>query len=147
MNDTHPVFKPQDETYNPNSFYWVSWHIDQMVAQNWNIFGDSIKKKWIALEKREDAEQRARDAKYRGKTDEQARALSDEVTKDAFARTEKLFNEMKALEKQMEQTIKAKGGKDDSIAVLKQRFANQKADTAKTESVANGVVATDSNAK
>ena len=46
-----------------------------------------------------------------------------------------------------EQTIKAKGGKDDSIAVLKQRFANQKADTAKTESVANGVVATDSNAK
>ena len=147
VNDTHPVFKPQDETYNPNSFYWVSWHIDQMVAQNWNIFGDSVKKKWIALEKREDAEQRARDAKYRGKTDEQARALSDEVTKDAFARTEKLFNEMKALEKQMEQTIKAKGGKDDSIAVLKQRFANQKTDTAKTESVANGVVATDSNAK
>ena len=141
------VFKPMDETYNPNSFYWVSWHIDQMVAQNWNIFGDSIKKKWIALEKREDAEQRARDAKYRGKTDAQAAQLSDEVTKDAFARTEKLFNEMKALEKQMEQTIKTKGGKDDSIAVLKQRFANQKADTTKTESAVNGVVATDSNAK
>ena len=141
VTDTHPSFKPQDFTYNPNSFYWVAWHIDQMVMQNQNLFGSSIKQKWIALEKREEAEQRARDAKYRGKTDEQAAQLSGEVTRDALARSEKLFNEMKALEKQMMQTIKAKGGKDDSIAVLEEKFRAAKADTAKTENATEGVTA------
>ena len=141
VTDTHPSFKPQDFTYNPNSFYWVAWHIDQMVMQNQNLFGSSIKQKWMALEKREEAEQRARDAKYRGKTDAQAAALSGEVTRDAIARTEKLFQEMKAVEKQMMQTIKAKGGKDDSIAVLQQKFDKQKADTVKTENASEGVTA------
>lgn len=141
VTDTHPSFKPQDFTYNPNSFYWVAWHIDQMVMQNQNLFGSSIKQKWMALEKREEAEQRARDAKYRGKTDAQAAALSGEVTRDAIARTEKLFQEMKAVEKQMMQTIKAKGGKDDSIAVLQQKFDKKKADTVKTENASEGVTA------
>jgi len=141
VTDTHPSFKPQDFTYNPDSFYWVAWHIDQMVMQNQNLFGSSIKQKWMALEKREEAEQRARDAKYRGKTDAQAAALSGEVTRDAIARTEKLFQEMKAVEKQMMQTIKAKGGKDDSIAVLQQKFDKQKADTVKTENASEGVTA------
>ena len=112
-----------------------------MVMQNQNLFGSSIKQKWMALEKREEAEQRARDAKYRGKTDAQAAALSGEVTRDAIARTEKLFQEMKAVEKQMMQTIKAKGGKDDSIAVLQQKFDKQKADTVKTENASEGVTA------
>jgi len=141
VTDTHPSFKPQDFTYNPDSFYWVAWHIDQMVMQNQNLFGSSIKQKWMALEKREEAEQRARDAKYRGKTDAQAAALSGEVTRDAIARSEKLFKEMKAVEKQMMQTIKAKGGKDDSIAVLQQKFDKKKADTVKTENASEGVTA------
>ena len=141
VTDTHPSFKPQDFTYNPDSFYWVAWHIDQMVMQNQNLFGSSIKQKWMALEKREEAEQRARDAKYRGKTDAQAAALSGEVTRDAIARSEKLFQEMKAVEKQMMQTIKAKGGKDDSIAVLQQKFDKKKADTVKTENASEGVTA------
>ena len=48
---------------------------------------------------------------------------------------------MKALEKQMMQTIKAKGGKDDSIAVLQQKFDKKKADTVKTENASEGVTA------
>ena len=43
VTDTYKAFKPKDGQYNKNSFYWVAWHIDQMVAQNWDIFGSSIK--------------------------------------------------------------------------------------------------------
>ena len=45
----------------------------------------------------------------------------------------------------MMQTIKDKGGKDDSIKTLEKKFKEQKEDTAKTENAANGVEATVSN--
>lgn len=145
VTDTYKAFKPKDGQYNKNSFYWVAWHIDQMVAQNWDIFGSSIKEKWQALEKEEIAEQAARDAKYTGKTDADAKAASKEVTKDSLERSEKLFKQMKEVEKEMTQTIKEKGGKDKSIQKLANAIKKQDEAAAKTESAANGVTATASN--
>ncbi|MGT2847125.1 C69 family dipeptidase [Streptococcus massiliensis] len=145
VNDTYKAFKPQDATYNKDSFYWVAWHIDQMAIHNQDIFGTSTKEKWQELEKKEIAEQEARNAKYIGKTADDAAKASSEVTKDSLERSEKLFKELQKVEKEMMQTIKDKGGKDDSIKTLEKKFKEQKEDTAKTENAANGVEATVSN--
>ncbi len=145
VTDTCKALKPKDGQYNKNSFYWVAWHIDQMVAQNWDIFGSSIKEKWQAPEKEEIAEQAARDAKYTGETDADAKAASKEVTKDSLERTEKLFKQMRAVEKEMTRTNKEKGGTDKSIQKLANAIKKQDEAAAKTESAANGVTATVSN--
>lgn len=39
VEDTHEAFKPQTETYDPNSWYWTVWHIDNMAINNQDIFG------------------------------------------------------------------------------------------------------------
>lgn len=61
------------------------------------------------------------------------------MTKDSLERSEKLFKQMKEVEKEMTQTIKEKGGKDKSIQKLANAIKKQ------DEAAANGVTATASN--
>ena len=42
VKDTYKAFKPQTATYDPNSWYWTVWHIDNMAINNQDIFGKTV---------------------------------------------------------------------------------------------------------
>ncbi|MFQ7324065.1 MAG: C69 family dipeptidase [Streptococcus sp.] len=81
VNDTYAPFKVRSAKYDPTSWYWAVWHIDQMVMKYPDLFGNSIQEKWKELEEGWIKEQAALDQKYSGLTDDQAKATADEVTK------------------------------------------------------------------
>ena len=115
VKDTFEAFKPQTATYDPNSWYWTVWHIDQMAINNQDLFGKSIQNHWKALEKQLIIEQKVSDAKYAAlKADEAAaKAVEDKVTEDALARSERLFKQFKQYESELSATLKEAGRTDD----------------------------------
>ena len=115
VKDTYKAFKPQTATYDPNSWYWTVWHIDQMATNNQDLFGKSIQNHWKALEEQLIIEQKVSDAKYAAlKADEAAaKAAEDQVTEDALARSERLFKQFKQYESELSATLKEAGRTDD----------------------------------
>ena len=115
LKDTYEAFKPQTATYDPNSWYWTVWHIDQMAINNQDLFGKSIQNHWKALEEQLIIEQKVSDAKYAAlKADEAAaKAVEDKVTEDALARSERLFKQFKQYESELSATLKEAGRTDD----------------------------------
>ena len=115
VKDTYEAFKPQTATYDPNSWYWTVWHIDQMAINNQDLFGKSIQNHWKALEKQLIIEQKVSDAKYAAlKADEAAaKAVEDKVTEDALVRSERLFKQFKQYESELSATLKEAGRTDD----------------------------------
>ena len=115
VKDTYEAFKPQTATYDPNSWYWTVWHIDQMAINNQDLFGKSIQNHWKALEEQLIIEQKVSDAKYAAlKADEAAaKAVEDKVTEDALARSERLFKQFKQYESELSATLKEAGRTDD----------------------------------
>ena len=115
VKDTYKAFKPQTATYDPNSWYWTVWHIDQMAINNQDLFGKSIQNHWKALEEQLIIEQKVSDAKYAAlKADEAAaKAVEDKVTEDALARSERLFKQFKQYESELSATLKEAGRTDD----------------------------------
>ena len=115
VKDTYKVFKPQTTTYDPNSWYWTVWHIDQMAINNQDLFGKSIQNHWKALEEQLIIEQKVSDSKYAAlKADEAAaKAAEDQVTEDALARSERLFKQFKQYESELSATLKEAGRTDD----------------------------------
>ena len=115
IKDTYKAFKPQTDTYDPNSWYWTVWHIDQMAIKNQDIFGKTVQNHWKALEQQEIIEQKARDTKYAALkgNDQAAKAVEEEITKEALARSESLFAHFKNYEAQMQAQLVAAGRKDD----------------------------------
>ena len=108
VKDTYKAFKPQTATYDPNSWYWTVWHIDQMAINNQDLFGKSIQNHWKALEEQLIIEQKVSDSKYAAlKADEAAaKAVEDKVTEDALARSERLFKQFKQYESELSATLK-----------------------------------------
>ena len=115
VKDTYKAFKPQTATYDPNSWYWTVWHIDQMAINNQDLFGKSIQNHWKALEEQLIIEQKVSDSKYAAlKADEAAaKAAEDQVTEDALARSERLFKQFKQYESELFATLKEAGRTDD----------------------------------
>ena len=115
VKDTYEAFKPQTATYDPTSWYWTVWHIDQMAINNQDIFGKTVQDHWKALEKQLIIEQEASDAKYKALKDnpEAAKAVEDEVTANALALSKKLFEHFKSYEADMHDHLIALGRKDD----------------------------------
>ncbi|XDP49740.1 C69 family dipeptidase [Streptococcus sp. CP1998] len=115
VKDTYKAFKPQTATYDPNSWYWTVWHIDQMAINNQDLFGKSIQNHWKALEEQLIIEQKVSDSKYATlKADEAAaKATEDQVTEDALARSERLFKQFKQYESELSATLKEAGRTDD----------------------------------
>ena len=115
VKDTYKAFKPQTATYDPNSWYWTVWHIDQMAIHNQDLFGKSIQNHWKALEEQLIIEQKVSDSKYAAlKADEAAaKAVEDQVTVDALARSERLFKQFKQYESELSATLKEAGRTDD----------------------------------
>ena len=115
VKDTYKAFKPQTATYDPNSWYWTVWHIDQMAINNQDLFGKSIQNHWKALEEQLVIEQKVSDSKYAAlKADEAAaKAVEDKVTEDALARSERLFKQFKQYESELSATLKEAGRTDD----------------------------------
>ena len=115
VKDTYEAFKPQTATYDPNSWYWTVWHIDQMAINNQDLFGKSIQNHWKALEKQLIIEQKVSDAKYAAlKADEAAaKGAEDQVTAEAIARSERLFKQFKQYEAELSATLKEAGRTDD----------------------------------
>lgn len=115
VQDTYKAFKPQTATYDPNSWYWTVWHIDQMAIKNQDIFGKSVQDHWKELEKQWIIEQKARDDKYTALkgNEEAAKAAESEVTNEALARSERLFGYFKNYEAQMQAQLAAAGRTDD----------------------------------
>ena len=115
VKDTYKAFKPQTTTYDPNSWYWTVWHIDQMAINNQDLFGKSIQNHWKALEEQLIIEQKVSDSKYAAlKADEAAaKAAEDKVTEDALARSERLFKQFKQYESELSATLKEAGRTDD----------------------------------
>ena len=114
VKDTYKAFKPQTATYDPNSWYWTVWHIDQMAINNQDLFGKSIQNHWKALEEQLIIEQKVSDSKYAAlKADEAAaKAVEDKVTEDALARSERLFKQFKQYESELSATLKEAGRTD-----------------------------------
>lgn len=108
ITETYEAFQVQTHSYDPDSWYWVAQHIDEMAMTHKDLFGKTIQEKWIALEKEMVSTQAALDEQYKGLSDEEAQAASEDVTKEALKRAEELFKELKALEAEMEQKIKDK---------------------------------------
>ena len=115
IKDTYEAFKPQTATYDPNSWYWTVWHIDQMAINNQDLFGKSIQNHWKALEEQLIIEQKVSDAKYAAlKADEAAaKGAEDQVTAEAVARSERLFKQFKQYEAELSATLKEAGRTDD----------------------------------
>ncbi|MBS7077860.1 MAG: C69 family dipeptidase [Streptococcus parasanguinis] len=115
VKDTYKAFKPQTATYDPNSWYWTVWHIDQMAINNQDLFGKSIQNHWKALEEQLIIEQKVSDSKYAAlKADEAAaKTVEDKVTEDALARSERLFKQFKQYESELSATLKEAGRTDD----------------------------------
>lgn len=121
VKDTHEVFKPQTETYDPNSWYWTVWHIDNMAINNQDIFGKTVQEHWKALEKGFIADQEKKDIEYYSLKDqpEAAKAAEDKVTKDALELSDRLFKHFKDYEKLMEKQLEAAGRKSDPYRASK----------------------------
>ena len=115
LKDTYEAFKPQTATYDPNSWYWTVWHIDQMAIHNQDLFGKSIQNHWKALEEQLIIEQKVSDAKYAAlKADEAAaKGAEDQVTAESIARSERLFKQFKQYEAELSATLKEAGRTDD----------------------------------
>ena len=115
VKDTYEAFKPQTPTYDPNSWYWTVWHIDQMAINNQDLFGKSIQNHWKALEEQLIIEQKVSDAKYAAlKADEAAaKGVEDQVTAESIARSERLFKQFKQYEAELSATLKEAGRTDD----------------------------------
>ena len=115
VKDTYEAFKPQTATYDPNSWYWTVWHIDQMAIHNQDLFGKSIQNHWKALEEQLIIEQKVSDAKYAAlKADEvAAKGAEDQVTAGSIARSERLFKQFKQYEAELSATLKEAGRTDD----------------------------------
>ena len=115
VKDTYEAFKPQTATYDPNSWYWTVWHIDQMAINNQDLFGKSIQNHWKALEEQLIIEQKVSDAKYAAlKADEvAAKGAEDQVTAGSIARSERLFKQFKQYEAELSATLKEAGRTDD----------------------------------
>ena len=115
VKDTYEAFKPQTATYDPNSWYWTVWHIDQMAINNQDLFGKSIQNHWKALEEQLIIEQKVSDAKYAAlKADEAAaKGVEDQVTAESIARSERLFKQFKQYEAELSATLKEAGRTDD----------------------------------
>ena len=115
VKDTYEAFKPQTATYDPNSWYWTVWHIDQMAINNQDLFGKSIQNHWKALEEQLIIEQKVSDAKYVAlKADEAAaKGAEDQVTAESIARSERLFKQFKQYEAELSATLKEAGRTDD----------------------------------
>lgn len=121
LKDTYKAFKPQTATYDPNSWYWTVWHIDNMAINNQDVFGKSVQDHWKALEKQLIIEQEASDAKYKALKDnpEAAKAVEDEVTANALALSKKLFEHFKSYEADMHAHLIELGRKDDPYRASK----------------------------
>ena len=121
VKDTHEVFKPQTETYDPNSWYWTVWHIDNMAINNQDIFGKTVQEHWKALEKGFIADQEKKDIEYYSLKDqpEAAKAAEDKVTKDALDLSDRLFQHFKDYERLMEKQLEAAGRKSDPYRASK----------------------------
>ncbi|WP_314370052.1 C69 family dipeptidase [uncultured Streptococcus sp.] len=115
VKDTYEAFKPQTATYDPNSWYWTVWHIDQMAINNQDLFGKSIQNHWKALEEQLIIEQKVSDTKYAAlKADEAAaKGAEDQVTAESIARSERLFKQFKQYEAELSATLKEAGRTDD----------------------------------
>ena len=115
VKDTYEAFKPQTATYDPNSWYWTVWHIDQMAINNQDLFGKSIQNHWKALEEQLIIEQKVSDATYAAlKADEvAAKGAEDQVTAESIARSERLFKQFKQYEAELSATLKEAGRTDD----------------------------------
>ena len=115
VKDTYEAFKPQTATYDPNSWYWTVWHIDNMAINNQDIFGKSVQDHWKALEKQFIVDQEKKDIEYYSLKDqpEAAKAAEDKVTKDALELSDRLFQHFKDYEKLMEKQLEAAGRKSD----------------------------------
>ena len=115
VKDTYEAFKPQTATYDPNSWYWTVWHIDQMAIHNQDLFGKSIQNHWKVLEEQLIIEQKVSDAKYAAlKADEAAaKGAEDQVTAESIARSERLFKQFKQYEAELSATLKEAGRTDD----------------------------------
>ena len=115
VKDTYEAFKPQTATYDPNSWYWTVWHIDQIAINNQDLFGKSIQNHWKALEEQLIIEQKVSDAKYAAlKADEvAAKGAEDQVTAESIARSERLFKQFKQYEAELSATLKEAGRTDD----------------------------------
>ena len=115
VKDTYEAFKPQTATYDPNSWYWTVWHIDQMAINNQDLFGKSTQNHWKALEEQLIIEQKVSDAKYAAlKADEvAAKGAEDQVTAESIARSERLFKQFKQYEAELSATLKEAGRTDD----------------------------------
>ena len=128
VTDTYEAFKNRSEKYDGKSWYWSVWHIDQMVMKYPDIFDKSIQDKWKAKEDEWIQEQAEKDAKYAAYSDEEAKAASDEVTKEALERSDKVFKEIKAVEAEMEAKIKKEKGEDADLVYEGYNKANLLAD-------------------
>lgn len=115
LKDTYEAFKPQTATYDPNSWYWTVWHIDNMAINNQDVFGKSVQDHWKALEKQFIVDQEKKDIEYYSLKDqpEAAKAAEDKVTKDALELSDRLFQHFKDYEKLMEKQLEAAGRKSD----------------------------------
>lgn len=81
-----------------------------MVMKYPDLFGTSIQDKWKEMEAGWIKEQAALDQKYSGLTDDQAKALQGEVTKESMDRADMIFKQIKATEKEMEDKIREEKG-------------------------------------
>ena len=121
VKDTYEAFKPQTATYDPTSWYWTVWHIDNMAINNQDIFGKTVQDHWKALEKGFIADQEKKDIEYYALKDqpEAAKAAEDKVTKDALDLSDRLFQHFKDYERLMEKQLEAAGRKSDPYRASK----------------------------
>jgi len=115
VQDTYQAFKPQTATYDPNSWYWTVWHIDQMAIKNQDIFGKSVQDHWKLMEKQFIADQEKKDIENYSLKDQPdaAKAAEGKVTKDSLEMSDRLFQHFKDYEKMMEKRLEAAGRKSD----------------------------------
>lgn len=115
VNDTHDSFKVRTAKYDPTSWYWAVWHIDQMVMKYPDLFGSSIQDKWKTMENGWIKEQAALDQKYSVLEANQVPGVQAEVTSESIARADAIFKEIKKVESDMEEKIRQEKGQEADL--------------------------------
>ncbi|MEW4354508.1 C69 family dipeptidase [Streptococcus pneumoniae] len=104
ITETPKEFHPQSTEYDTNSWYWTVQNIDKLTSEHYDLFGNTIQKRWKAIEELEIARQDKMNAFYTeaGLSPEQASRM---VTADFLRLAETMFKEMKTVEKKLQAAI------------------------------------------
>lgn len=105
ITDTYKAYKDKSSDYSPDSWYWVISHINDMVAQHPQEFGNEVIDEIKMLEADWISQQDAVDQEMLTLFETDPQKASQKATEDSMKRAEETFTRLKEIEKSLEERV------------------------------------------